>query len=62
MFLGLYICVVSVALRLPTAYRSGTGSGQGRKEDGRIEGLGGSRDVGEMSLGEKVVVVIKTEC
>lgn len=31
-------------------------------EDGRIEGLGGSREVGGMSLGEKVVAVIKTEC
>lgn len=46
--------MVSVALRLPTAYRSGTGSGKRRKEDGRFKGLGGVRDVGGMSLGEKL--------
>lgn len=57
------VCVISAALRLPAAYRSGTGSGKGRREDGRFEGLGGgARDVGGMSLGGKIVVVIKTEC
>lgn len=47
-----YVCVVSVALRLPAAYRCGTGSNKGRKEDGGFKRLGGARDVGGMSLGE----------
>lgn len=45
-----HVCVVSVALRLPAAYRSWTGSGRG----GGKEGLEGAEDVGGMSLGEKL--------
>lgn len=46
-----YVCVVSVALRLPAAYRSWTGSGRG---GGRLEGLEGAEDVEGMSLGGKL--------
>lgn len=42
--------MVSVALRLPAAYRSWTGSGRG----GGREGLEGAENVGGMSLGEKL--------
>lgn len=55
------VCSLSVALRLPTAYRSETGSGKGREEEeeGRFEGLEGAGDVGGMTLEKgKTVVVI----
>lgn len=54
--------MVSVALRLPTAYRSGTGSGKRRKEDGGFKGLGGGKRRGRNESGRKIVVVIRTEC
>lgn len=43
--------MVTVVLRLPAAYRSGTGSGKEEEEE-RVKGLGGVGDVGGMSLGE----------
>lgn len=47
------VYVISVALRLPAAYRSDTGSDKGIREGGRFEGLGGAKDMGRMSLGGK---------
>lgn len=48
------MCVVSVALRLPAAYRSGTGSGKGRRVGLRDwRGGGGQETWEEMSLGGK---------
>lgn len=40
-----WLCVVSAALRLPAAYRSGTESGE--EEVNRVEGLGGVREMWE---------------
>lgn len=56
------VCVVSVALRLPAAYRSGTGSGKGRRVGLRDWKGGGAGDVGGNESGRKIVVVIRTEC
>lgn len=60
-FLDLWcVCVVSVALRLPAAYRSWTGSGKG---GGEVGGTGRGRGRGRDESGRKIVVVIiRTEC